>query len=276
MVQVEFQVSSKSDESAIVDFLWSIKDDLWLADRDSAAKITQLAFDKGGAIAGYHNDILVAMVGYFIGEPSQKYANKEVGFIYVAGLAKPYRLSRAMWNGLVFTMQHLQKLGMKEIRCHAREQDTYTNRLYSHFAKRLGTDVSLRGDPTVLYGNTIEGVLAYLNKGRTRQSTSPQTPTQIPVQTTSPTKLASPQTSSPQPHGSLWYCSPCNVWWFSDAQSAADKWRLERLVTIDELLQQQTHAPTQAVKGLSPLFCPNCGKKMATQPLSEPAIPTSS
>lgn len=185
MAYVTFRTCSKSDEAAIIDFLWSVKEDLWLSEKSAAAKITKLLFERGGALASYDGNELIAILGYFIGEPSHNYTNKEVGFIYVTALAKPYRLSRVMWNGLGFMIRHLEKIGVKEIRCHAREQDRYTNRLYSHFAKRLGNDVSLRGDPTILYGNTIEGVLAYLDKGRARQPVTvdplPQPATAIPV-----------------------------------------------------------------------------------------------
>ena len=263
MAHVTFRTCSSSDEAAIADFLWSIKDDLHLSEKSAAAKITQLIFEKGGAIVGYHHDILVAMVGYFIGEPSCNYANREVGFIYVTGLAKSHRLSRAMLHGMDFTIRHLQKIGIKEIRCHAREQDRYTNRLYSHFAERLGKDVSLRGDPTILYGNTIDSVLAYLDKRQTRQGTDSQNHRQV----SGAIHVTSSQTAEPQPTGALWYCSPCNVWWLSKAKSAPENWHLARMTEIDSLVQQKVKAPTWNVSGPSPLFCPECGKRMVAQTL---------
>ena len=166
---VNIQQSVHAERAAIIDFLFSIGDELHLQTRSDAEKITDLLFEHGGAFTGYHGDTIVGVVGYFLGEPSCNYANKEVGFIYVTAIAKAHRLSRMMWNGLGIMLRHLHTLGVKEIRCHAREQDRYTNRLYSHFAKPLGKDVSLRGDPTILYGNTIEDVLAYLDKGQSRR-----------------------------------------------------------------------------------------------------------
>lgn len=267
MTRVLYKTGSKNDEAAIVNFLWSLRDDLLFSERNRVTEIVQLIFAKGGTIVGYHNDVLVAMVGYFLGEPSRKYANKEVGFIYIAGIAQPHRLSRAMWHGLDFTFRHLQELDVNEFRCHAREGDPYTNRLYAHFAKRLGEDVNLRGYPTILYGNTIENVLAYLNKRRGRSVQTHAIALPQPTQFDTPLMPVTTVRPNPQMTGALWYCGPCDGWWLHNATSLPENWHLERLTALDNLAQQQSKAPAWPIREPALLFCPECGKRMRTQSL---------
>ena len=166
--QINLRVATHADRNAITDFFYQIGDELGLSTRRAAQKITDVVFENGGAIVVHKNEAMIAALGYFLGEPSRKFANKEVGFIYVTAIKKAHRLTFTGWRGMVFAMQHLRTLGVREIRCHARQTDPYTNRLYAHFAKPIGEDVSLRGDPTILYGNTIENVLAYIERVQAR------------------------------------------------------------------------------------------------------------
>ena len=163
---ISHHVCTLREKDVVVDFLMSIGDELALTKRNDAAEITDLLFAQGGAMISCHNGKVIAMLGYFLGEPIQEYANKEVGFIYVAAIAKSYRLSPLMWKGMGFAVHHLGTLGVKEIRCHAREQDRYTNRLYKHFARPIRKEYNRRGVPCILYGNPIDNVMTYLDRSR--------------------------------------------------------------------------------------------------------------
>ncbi|MEZ4706573.1 MAG: hypothetical protein R3A44_05170 [Caldilineaceae bacterium] len=166
---IRYQICTLEEKDMVVDFLMSVGEELALTKRSEAAEITNLLFAKGGAMISCLNSEVVAMLGYFLGEPTQSYANKEVGFIYVTAIAKPYRLSPLMWNGMNFAVRQLRTMGVKEIRCHAREHDRYTNRLYAHFARPLRKERNRRGTPCILYGNSADNILAYME----RRGTSP-------------------------------------------------------------------------------------------------------
>ena len=164
----EFCTKDK-DERSITDFLYSLKDELYLPDRQTAQAITNLVFEKGGVIAGYHESHLCAMLGYFRGEPDHGYVNKDIAFLYVAGIAKPYRLTRLFRHGLVFTVHGLQEARVREIRLQAEAVNAYTNRLYARFARPLSEDKNLRGIPVITYGSSIEEALAYLERRKRPQ-----------------------------------------------------------------------------------------------------------
>ena len=174
MTQYTFQFcTQENDQESIIDFLYALKDELFLPDKQAAQNITKLVFDKGGVVAGFHQTQLCAMLGYFLGEPDRQHANKEVAFLYVAGIAESYRLTRVFRNGLLFTLRGLQEFGVREIRLQAEAANPYTNRLYARFARPIGEGRSLRGVPVVTYGSLIDDALAYLDR-RKRPFSQPQ------------------------------------------------------------------------------------------------------
>ncbi|MEZ4658981.1 MAG: hypothetical protein R2911_15565 [Caldilineaceae bacterium] len=163
---ISYYVCTSQEKDVVVDFLMSIGEELALTKRSEAVEITELLLAHGGAMISCHKGKVVAMLGYFLGEPAQAYANKEVGFIYVTAIAKPYRLTRLTWNGMGFVFRHLRTLGVQEIRCHAREHDRYTNRLYRHFARPIRKEPNRRGVSCILYGSSIDDVMSYLDRSR--------------------------------------------------------------------------------------------------------------
>lgn len=167
--KVNYRISSQNEAQDIADFLHSICDELYFSERKFAVEITSLLFTHGGVIVGTVNNEIVSVVGYFLGDPARHYANKEIGFIYVAGLAKPYRGTAAFRTGLRFLMETFKTLGLQEIRLHALEQDDRLNSLYSRFAGPIRKEVNRRGFPCVLYGNRVENVLTILDKREKRR-----------------------------------------------------------------------------------------------------------
>ena len=137
-------------------------DDLCLSNREAAQKIVELCFEKGGVFGVYDEDLLCGMAGFFCGEPDQDFRNKEIAFLYVAGILPQYRLSRVFLRGLVFALRSFAAMGLREIRLQARATDPYTNKLYGRFAHKVAEGKSLRGDPVITYGGTIEDGLARL------------------------------------------------------------------------------------------------------------------
>lgn len=166
-MRIVYRVCTWDDEEAVAALLWSTKEEQYISERSTTVEIARLLFEKGGVIAGYDGKNLAAMLGYFRGEPSRDYTNKEIGFLYVGGVAQPYRYSRVAWNCFYFTLKYFEKLSIQEIRCHASIHNPYTNRMYAHFAKVLGRDVTRRGSPAILYGSTVDEALGYVRRGRT-------------------------------------------------------------------------------------------------------------
>ena len=164
MTTTSFKICTPDDTPLIIDFLLSVKDDFPGFDRQAVEDITRLLFDKGGVLAGFKRGQLIALLGYFLGEPARNYSNEEVGFLYLAALAKSVRMTHVAYQGLRFTIQSLQAMGVREVRFHALLTDRYTNRMYARFARQLGEAESLRGDPTILYGASVDEVLAYLTE----------------------------------------------------------------------------------------------------------------
>jgi hypothetical protein len=163
-----YRICPQIEEQEVADFLFSIRDELYFKDRATAQEITALLYERGGVIAGYAKDKIVSVCGYFFGDPSDGYANKRVGFIYVAGLAKEFRGTKAFRNGLNFLMKTLQTFDVEEIRMHALETDKRLNSLYSSFTRPLRTELNRRGFKCVLYSSLIDDVLRRLNRRERR------------------------------------------------------------------------------------------------------------
>jgi len=158
----------EKDQQAVTDMLYALKDDLCLPNREAARKIVELCFEKGGVIGVYDGSLLCGMAGFFYGEPEQNFRNREIAFLYVAGILPRYRLSRVFRNGLIFALQMFKGMAFQEIRMQARAGDPYTNGLYARFATRLGESKSLRGDTVFTYGGTIDDALSYLQRRKRR------------------------------------------------------------------------------------------------------------
>jgi hypothetical protein len=161
------------DQEEIIDLSYTLKDELYLPDRAVCQQITELCFQKGGVVGVNDGSQLIAMMGYFYGEPDCDYVNKDTTFLYVAGIRQAYRLTPIFHRGLIYSLQQFQNAGAVAIRLQAEAANPYTNRLYGRFARPLTRSRSLRGKEVVTYGGSIADALAYL---RRRQRSSIQTP----------------------------------------------------------------------------------------------------
>lgn len=173
---IVFQQCSQADRQEITDFLYSLRQELYFSERKVAAGITELLFLRGCVFGGTVNEAVVAMIGVLYGEPARDYVNKEVGFVYVAGLAQRYRGTAAFRTGLRFVLEQFQQAGMTEIRFHALEKDRRLNALYSSFTQPIGREMNPRGLPCVLYGSSVTDALAILDQREKRRHMVHPTP----------------------------------------------------------------------------------------------------
>ena len=161
------------DQEAIIDLLFSIREELCLPDRQSCRKITELCFTHGGVFGAYDGTLLVGMMGFFYGEPQCDYANKDVVFMYVAGILPEYRHSRIFLTGLCKVLLAFQAKGVQGLKLQAAANNPYTNRLYGRFAQLIGNGRSLRGFETVTYGSSIHDALNRVQRGRRQRMRHP-------------------------------------------------------------------------------------------------------
>lgn len=159
----------KTDRNAVVDLLFALKEELLLDDRSTAEDVADRCFENGGVFGAYdEGKRLIGMCGFFYGEPDHDFRNKDVVFMYVAGILPEYRLSRVFHHGLIEMLQAFKEDGHHEIRLQAQATNPYTNGLYSRFAAKVGEGRSHLGRSVNTYGGTIDNALWYLRHGRRR------------------------------------------------------------------------------------------------------------
>jgi hypothetical protein len=179
MTHYNFKLCTQSDESTIIDFLMTVKDELYLPDRAAVESMMALVFDQGDAVCVYCGNQIVGMMGFFYGEPAQSFANKEVVFLYVAAIDPAFRLSRVFYKGLKFALRELENMGKTEIRLQAEAANPYTNKLYVRFASFMYASKSLRGVPVNTYGGSIRHALDRLDMRRRRRASQPMPATAV-------------------------------------------------------------------------------------------------
>lgn len=149
------------DNNQIVELLWNQREELFLDEKSAAAKIVDLLFEHGGAIGAFDpTGKLQGLIGFFFGDPTENYANKETLFIYVAAISKKYRHSLIFFKGLMAIAKQSKQLGIDNFKMQASLTDRHINRLYSKFAQPLGEDKNIRGYPVMSYGGSMDAVLA--------------------------------------------------------------------------------------------------------------------
>ncbi|MFK7802214.1 MAG: hypothetical protein AB8G95_11320 [Anaerolineae bacterium] len=153
---------SQIDQQTVARFLSTQKKELYLPDDTAVQQVVDLAFEKGGVFAGFDQQKnMQSMMGFFFGDPTNDFVEKELAFMYVATIAKNYRLTRAFHVGLKQVLESFSEMGLSAIRMQARATDKYVNKLYGRFAQPLSTGFSLRGQPVITYGGSIDDALAY-------------------------------------------------------------------------------------------------------------------
>lgn len=159
---IQFRLCFKPlDYETLEDFLMTQQEELELSDREGAKRIIDLSFEKGGVIGGFdHLGQMQAMFGFFFGDPSEGYADKQLMYVYVAAISKPYRLSRTFLKGMAAILQEATCLNIDQFRMHALVSDPYINRLYSKFSSPLGESKYLRGRYMTAYGGSVDDVFS--------------------------------------------------------------------------------------------------------------------
>ena len=159
-IQIEYRLCFKHlDQEKLEDFLWTQREDLFLPDRESAKKIIELVFEKGGILAGFDSsNEIQAMFGFFFGDPSEKFANKDIMFVYVAAVSQSLQLSRAFLSGIATLAKEGARVKIDQFRMHASTSNRYINKLYSKFSTPIGESKNLRGYPVMVYEGSVESV----------------------------------------------------------------------------------------------------------------------
>ncbi|MEM7334940.1 MAG: hypothetical protein AAF490_22880 [Chloroflexota bacterium] len=164
------------DEDAIMQFLMTQQEELLLDDKTAVQKVVDRLFDYGGILATFTPDgEIVAMLGFFFGDPSHHFEDKDTLFLYVAAIAKQYRLSRLFYQGMLFVMRKGRELGMINFRMQANIHDPYSNKLYSRMGKPLGESRTMRGHRVMTYGGVIQDLLARYERTQKRVEHSSKT-----------------------------------------------------------------------------------------------------
>lgn len=162
MSQTQFELCTPDDAAAVNRFLWSLKDDLFFTEKEAVEEVTQTLFQHGGILVAYQDGQMVALLGYLMGDPTKAYQNKDLGFLYVVGLAESVRRTRIMFEGLSFAVQIFVSKGIETFRFHALETDQNVNRMYSLLARPIGKEPNRRGLPCNLYEASIKELSAVL------------------------------------------------------------------------------------------------------------------
>ena len=151
-----------ADRQAVIDLFYAVKEELYLPDRSAVEKMVDLIFAHGGVVGGYYAGQLVGAMGYFFGDPSEQFADKSILFMYVGAILPEHRGSRLFLQGLRFSLRQMQATPVAQIRLQAEAANSFTNRLYSRFAKPVGRSRSLRGVEVITYGNELGAALRTL------------------------------------------------------------------------------------------------------------------
>lgn len=170
---VIFRTCIPAEQPILVEFIWSMREEFHLTDHSTVREIIALLFTKGGVVAGFAGEKVVGLFGYFHGDPSQDYTDQAVGFVYIAGIAKAYRRTKAFRNGLYVLVKTLHSMGITEMRCHAAVEDPYTNRLYSRLGTLVRQENNRRGLLCNVYATSIENLLAITGRGSCQRRQQP-------------------------------------------------------------------------------------------------------
>jgi hypothetical protein len=177
MSNFTYRLCHQDEKEAVTDVFFATQEALCLPNRAAAAKITKTLFADGHLLGGYHNNKLVAVLGYFLGEPKHDFANNDVLYLYVGAILPEYQLTRLFYHGLLFILHLYQGTAVTQLRLQAEKANPYTNKLYGRFAQPIAEGKSPRGVPVITYGGSIEEAIAYLSRGK-RPKPAPATPKQ--------------------------------------------------------------------------------------------------
>ena len=176
MKNFTYRQCQPDEKEAVTDIFFANREALCLPDRPAAANVTELLFAKGYVIGGYHDDNMVGVLGYFLGEPQHDFANKNVLYLYVGAILPEYQLTRIFFHVLLFIVEMYQGTAVTQIRLQAESTNPYTNKLYGRFAQPLAREKSPRGVPVITYGAAIEDVMAFTSRFKRplRRTQTPQ------------------------------------------------------------------------------------------------------
>ena len=153
------------DEDQITNILYQQKDELLLPDMAAVQQVSDLLFEKGGVMGGFdQNGQMQAILGFLFGDPNEAFTNKNLIFFYVAAIAKPYRKAGVFYKGLLAVLSECKGMGVDRYRMQGGLSNRYINRLYNKFGTPLGESKTLRGQPVMTYGGSLNETLSQFQR----------------------------------------------------------------------------------------------------------------
>ena len=162
--KIHFRPCHPIEQESLKTLLWALREPLHIKERETIDIVLRNLWTYGGVLGIYEGADLIGMFGYFLGEPKQEFFNRHISFIYVAGILPAHQRPGIFLRGVYALTQHLDELGVSEMRCHAAEDDPYTQRLYGRLGDEIGRELNGRGLPCILYACSVDLVLARTNR----------------------------------------------------------------------------------------------------------------
>ncbi|MFE5321151.1 GNAT family N-acetyltransferase [Paenibacillus sp. NPDC056579] len=109
------------------------------------------------------------MIGWghycYVDENNEKRPDGEIAFVYSVILQEAYRSSRIFWQGFRHMANQIaaENTHVRHFRFHARQDNQYLNRMYSKFARIIGSREGVHGTENV-YSTEISELYRYLNR----------------------------------------------------------------------------------------------------------------
>ncbi len=110
---------------------------------------------EGGIIIGGSEGEEKGISGYVLGEPSDNFSDKSIGYIYLMIIPKEFRNGRTFYQLGKATIEGIEKSNVAEVRFKSYKTHNYNNRLYEKLATPIGEELNSQGITSVLYSTRI-------------------------------------------------------------------------------------------------------------------------
>jgi len=114
--------------------------------------------EEGGIVIGGPMGNEKGISGYVLGEPSNNFSDKSIGYIYLMIIPKKFRTGRTFYQLGMTTLEEIEKSDVTEVRFKAYKTHDYNNKLYGKIAKLVGDEPNSQGIVSSLYSSEISDI----------------------------------------------------------------------------------------------------------------------